>query len=651
MQRVALHPLDQFRAFQTLRDQGLGEEEIAARFFVSPAVVKQRLKLAAVSPRLLDLYAEDAMTLEQLMAFAVTDDHARQEQVWDSLTRSYNKEPWSIRRQLTEGAVRASDKRAQFVGLDAYEAAGGIVTRDLFEDDDGGWLQDPALLDRLVAEKLAREAEALRGEGWKWIDAAADFPFGHASGMRRLAGETPPLTRRRAGELRCAARRVRHVCRRPTPAPTNCRRRSTRGSARSRRCSKRSTNGPRSTIRPRWPVPACSSASMPMAICASSAATSVPRTRPLSLPSLMGRPAKTASRPAAPRTVITVGGTASESDEPGAEDDGIKPLPERLVTELTAYRTLALREALANDPDMAFVAVLHALCLAAFYHYGTHTCLEITAKSAGFGIQAPGLNDTSLAKAIDERHERWVKRLPEDAGALWDALLALDGDDRMALFAHCASLSVNAVHEAWNRSPGRAAHANQLARSVGLDMVAAGWAPTVENYLGRVTKARILEAVREAKGEASVQLIEHLKKPDMAKEAERLLAGCGWLPEPLRIRRTPRLRRSRQPMTARRCPPSLPTTMQRTTRRHRSRCTPSRRSDARTGAITHHHPLQQSPATAPGFLFPKEPSMNWYLSLRLCARAEAPLSRHRPRAASQARRRARFRAALLRPAK
>jgi ParB family chromosome partitioning protein len=239
-------------------------------------------------------------------------------------------------------------------------------------------------------------------------------------------------------------------------------------------------------------------------------------------------------RPAVPRTVITVGGTDSETDEPGAEEDGLKPLPERLVTELTAYRTLALREALANDPDTAFVAVLHALCLAAFHRYGTHTCLEITAKSAGFDAQAPGLNDTALATAIGERHERWVKRLPEDAGALWDALFALDGDDRTALFAHCAALSVNALQEPWNRSSGRAAHANQLARSVGLDMVAAGWAPTVDNYLGRVTKARILEAVREAKGDASVQLIE-LKKPDMAKEAERLLAGCGWLPEPLRM--------------------------------------------------------------------------------------------------------------------
>jgi ParB family transcriptional regulator, chromosome partitioning protein len=114
VQRVALHPLDQFRAFQTLREKGLSEEEIAARFFVSPAVVKQRLKLAAVSEKLLDVYAEDGMTLEQLMAFTVTNDHARQEQVWDQLARCYNREPYYIRRQLTEGAVRAADKRAQF---------------------------------------------------------------------------------------------------------------------------------------------------------------------------------------------------------------------------------------------------------------------------------------------------------------------------------------------------------------------------------------------------------------------------------------------------------------------------------------------------------------------------------------------------------
>ena len=194
VQRVALHPLDQFRAFQALRDTGLGEEEIAARFFVAPGVVKQRLKLAAVSPKLLDLYAEDEMTLEQLMAFTVTNDHARQEQVWEALAHSHNREPYYIRRQLTEGAVRAADKRAQFVGIAAYEAAGGLVMRDLFEQDNGGWLQDAALLDRLVIEKLTAEAETIRAEGWKWIDVAVEFPYGHTARLRRLAGETVALT-------------------------------------------------------------------------------------------------------------------------------------------------------------------------------------------------------------------------------------------------------------------------------------------------------------------------------------------------------------------------------------------------------------------------------------------------------------------------
>ena len=212
----------------------------------------------------------------------------------------------------------------------------------------------------------------------------------------------------------------------------------------------------------------------------------------------------------------------------------IRPLSDRLVTELTAHRTLALRDALAHDPNMAFVAVLHALCLGAFYAYASDTCLEIAAKSTGFRAQAPGLQDTVSAKAIDTRHDAWMRQLPEKQSDLWDALTGFDGDSRAALFAHCASLTINVVKEPWNRRPAALDHGDRLAHAVDLDMVAAGWRPTVENYLGRVPKARILDAVREAKGEASAQLIDHLKKPEMAKEAERLLDGSGWLPEPLR---------------------------------------------------------------------------------------------------------------------
>src|SRR3954468_22422786 len=193
--REALHPLDQFRAFQALRDEyGLGDEEIAARFFVTPAVVRQRLKLVAVSPKLLALYAENAMSLEQLTAFTVTNDHARQEQVWEGLARGYNKEPYYIRRLLTEGAAKASDKRAVFVGAEAYEAAGGVIARDLFQHDGGGWVEDVALLDRLAREKLDAVAVEVRAEGWKWLEVAFDFPYGHTTGLRRVAPAVEALS-------------------------------------------------------------------------------------------------------------------------------------------------------------------------------------------------------------------------------------------------------------------------------------------------------------------------------------------------------------------------------------------------------------------------------------------------------------------------
>jgi ParB family chromosome partitioning protein len=194
IERAPLHPLDQFRAFQAMRDKGMTEDAIAAAFFVDVKVVKQRLRLASVVPTLLEVYADDGMTLEQLMAFTVSEDHARQEQVWEAIRNGWQKEPYHIRRLLTEITARASDKRALFVGIDTYEAAGGSVLRDLFQQDDGGWLQDPVLLDRLVGEKLKAEAETIAAEGWKWIEVAVSFPYGHLQGLRQLAGTTVDLT-------------------------------------------------------------------------------------------------------------------------------------------------------------------------------------------------------------------------------------------------------------------------------------------------------------------------------------------------------------------------------------------------------------------------------------------------------------------------
>ena len=193
--REALHPLDQFRAFKTLIDQGLSEEEVGARFFVSPLVVKQRLKLAAVSPKLLDIYAAGGMKLDQLTAFAVSPDHEQQEQVWETIQRGYNHAGYYIKSLLTQGQVPADDRRALFVGAQAYEAAGGVIVRDLFaQHERGGWFKDPALLDRLALEKLQGVAGEVMAEGWKWIEVGLQFPYGHTSGMPKLTPTLVPPT-------------------------------------------------------------------------------------------------------------------------------------------------------------------------------------------------------------------------------------------------------------------------------------------------------------------------------------------------------------------------------------------------------------------------------------------------------------------------
>ncbi|MBN9259699.1 MAG: ParB/RepB/Spo0J family partition protein [Hyphomicrobium sp.] len=549
VQRAPLHPLDQFRAFQTLREKGLGEEEIAAIFFIGVNVVRQRLRLAAVSERLLEVYADDGMELEQLMAFTVSTDHARQENVWAAVEDSHNDTPYHIRRMLTEQTVRASDKRARFVGLDAYATAGGIVMRDLFEADDGGWLQDAALLDRLVADKLKAEAEAetVAAEGWKWIEVAVDFPYGHTRALRALDGvekamtakekktlkalnteqakieaeyqdaeEVPDEVDRRLDEIQEAIEALEE---RPlTFDPDEMKRAGAFISV----SSEGRLRIERGFVRPEDEAPESVESGED------------------------GEHRGDEADPAAPsiqRTVITLGGTPTEADEE-EEEDGIKPLPDRLVTELTVSRTLALRDAVASNPHVAMTVLLHKLARDTFRVFTVISCLDASVREVHFPAQPEGLNDSSSAKAVEERHAGWKRDLPDDDDALWDWLNALDDASRMALLAHCVSYGVNALYERGDRYGGsalsphgvrqRIAEADRLAHALGLDMAEVGWRPTVANYFGRITKARILESVREAKGEQAVQLIDHLKKTDMAKEAERLLAESDWLPEPLR---------------------------------------------------------------------------------------------------------------------
>jgi ParB-like chromosome segregation protein Spo0J len=175
---IPMHPADEFAAFAKLIGQGKSVEDVAAAFGVTPLVVKRRMKLATVSPKLMTLFREDQIGLDCLMVLASVDDHQKQEQTWAALP-SWNRRPDYLRQLLTQGEIESDrDAVAKYVTLKAYEKAGGALRRDLFSDDEKkAYLLDAALLETLATDKLQKRAKQIAAEGWKWVDVRVRYAF------------------------------------------------------------------------------------------------------------------------------------------------------------------------------------------------------------------------------------------------------------------------------------------------------------------------------------------------------------------------------------------------------------------------------------------------------------------------------------------
>ena len=186
--RIAMHPADQVIAFSELAASGVTVAAIAARFGVSERIVEQRLRLGNAAPELLDAYRAEEIDLQTLKAFAVTTDHDRQRAVWERVSaQDYRPTAWQVKRLLTEERVPAGSAVARFVGVAAYEAAGGPVLRDLFADEheNGVWLEDPKLLGELAQEKLTGAAEELATR-WKWAEAMVEVDWAATARFGRI---------------------------------------------------------------------------------------------------------------------------------------------------------------------------------------------------------------------------------------------------------------------------------------------------------------------------------------------------------------------------------------------------------------------------------------------------------------------------------
>jgi ParB family chromosome partitioning protein len=516
--RSDMHPADQFEAFRRLAEErGLGAEEIGARFGVSGHVVRQRLRLGAVSPRLLSIYRDGGLTLDQLMAFAVSEDHERQEQVYEQL--SWNRSASLIRRAMTESKVPAGDRRAVFVGAEAYAEAGGTILRDLFTEDGGGWFEDVALLDRLVLDKLEASATEVRvREGWKWATAALDYPHGH--GLRRVYPH--PVERSEEDKAQIAALSEEYdalvsqwdaVEELPPEVETRFK-----------------------EIDAALDAFGEGTAYDPDEVARGGVFVILGHDGQMRVEQGLIRPEdEPAPEPEPQSDPGAIVGEAPDESPPDEEgEDEAAPLSERLVLELTAYRTLGLREAVAADATLALSALVHALALKTFYPpYDQPTCVEVKLVSAYLDGHAPGLSDSPAGRRLAERHEVWATRLPREPSESWAFVIGLPTSDLLDLLAHCVALGINAVRNPLDRRVGAWNHADTLATAAKLDMTRV-WSPTAQSYLGRVTKARIIEAVREGAGEAAAERLTGLKKGEMAEAAEQALVGTGWLPTLLR---------------------------------------------------------------------------------------------------------------------
>lgn len=486
--REAMHPADQFEAWHALIDGGYVPEEVAARFGVDVKVVHQRMKLAKVSPKLFALYRKGDMKLNQLEAFTVSDDHAAQEAAWFE-AKGWQREPHSIRERLTAAHMSDSDRRAQFVTVDAYVAAGGGVVTDLFLSE--RYLTDPALLERLASEKLEREAETVRAEGWLWVEIVPEIDFDLVRGFEELRGKRQPLPPKQAKAL-AKLERQRDSMRDQDDLTDDEAARFEQLETEIATLSETAvTYSDRQKAR-------------------AGAFVSIGANGKVDVVRGLVRPTESKAKKR----------KDADEQEDGNMPSAVPGLSRALVDDLTTQRTAALRAVVSDRADIGLVLTVHALAVSVFYDEGDSVLALHVVTPA---LRAEGIDDSVAIKRLMQLRGIWATQLPEQPDALWDWLVEQKTDTLLALLAHCVACTVK---------PERSTVADRLAAAVKLDMTQ-WWQPTA-HYFGRLPKTLILEAVADGKSGASADNIATLKKGEMAVKAAELLTGTGWLPAILR---------------------------------------------------------------------------------------------------------------------
>ncbi|MFK0207731.1 ParB/RepB/Spo0J family partition protein [Agrobacterium sp. NPDC090283] len=520
VQREAMHIVDEILSYRQLAEQGMAAETIAARFGQSVITVRQRLKLANLSPKVLNVMREDEMGIEQAKALAISDSHDEQERVWFE-SPSYNRDPRTLRAMLTNEHARSTDRLARFVGLDTYEAAGGGILRDLFNTDNSTFLTDQPLLTKLAMDGLEQTAEPLKAEGWGWVDISLDASAIYGSGYGRIYPQTRELTEDEEAELSALGQSLDEVQARIEAYA--------KGDPAIEADEQQLADVEQRIEAVRHALKSYDPQQRALAGCL----VYVDHCGALQI----GRGYVKAEDKAALEKLLR-----GDTDEADNESDSCTPTaasvsnPEAgysaaLVEELTAIRTAAMRVELANRPAIALAALLYPLVGHIFL--GSYASIDAAVEVSGQRRElAPSIKEPAEARPLatwQTMKEAWGDTLPGQPADLWVWLLEQPIDKLLELLAFVTAANMNGVKAKHDQSKGRLANADHIAEAVNLDM-RTHWTADA-TFLTRLSKAGIAEVLEDAGcAPQLVRAVEKAPKAEAVQEAEKLLAGKGWLP-------------------------------------------------------------------------------------------------------------------------
>lgn len=504
--REDMHPADVFDAMLELSKHGRSIDDIALIFGLDVLAVRRRLKLANVSPKLLNLYRNELASFDQMQALAISDDHEAQEHAWESLPE-HGRYPHSLRRLLTANLLNIrTDRLVRYVGAAAFERAGGVICRDLFSTSNDGYIADIGLLEKLATDKLEVHRKKLLKEGFAWVDILPRADHADISAYAKVRTELAQFTSEQSLQALELERQIEELEARFALLSGCGEEESDLVAAELGNLKSARRNLESCRIR----VQVHEDKLLAGAVVAVNEQGGLVIFRDLI------RPADKC------RMVVRSDGSNSQAKKAKAIHS------ERLTHELTSQRTVAMQAEMMNQSEIALVYLTYTLMQEVFSH-GVGSTL------ASVSIRRPVLADAALKSAaaseLARRREELLAQLPDDhVGGGWLEWLARSPTSVVLnVLAFCVACTIDATQRNESDNPMFAT----LARGLRLDM-AKWWKPTAEGYFNHVSKERILSVVTDSLSIGAAVPLSKLKKAAAADAAERALSDSGWLPEVLR---------------------------------------------------------------------------------------------------------------------